>query len=98
MAVCAIRSVPRPSRIADSWAYLTDCYTRPTHRDRGVGTKLLSYVIAWARTQDFEMMLVWPSERSGDFYARGGFEGDAEVRILHLRDFDALSTELCSPP
>src|SRR5438105_1161145 len=41
MAVCVVQSIPRPSRKTDQWGYLTDCYTRPAFRNRGVGRDLL---------------------------------------------------------
>lgn len=89
MAVCLVQSIPRPSRQSDQWGYLTDCYTSPRFRDRGVGRELLAHVTAWAEAQRLELLVVWPSERSQAFYARAGFEQDDEVRILHLRDYDA---------
>src|SRR5690349_3470359 len=70
VAVHVVRSVPRPSRKSDQWGYLTDCYTRPEYRRRGVGTEILSRVKEWATTQDLELLLVWPSEDSQTFYER----------------------------
>ncbi|HEV7702855.1 MAG TPA: GNAT family N-acetyltransferase [Gemmatimonadaceae bacterium] len=88
MAVIEIQSVPRPSRLLDKWAYLTDCYTRPAFRNQDVGTTLLHRVIAWERSRDVELILVWPSSRSLPFYERAGFDRPDDVRILVLRDFD----------
>jgi len=95
MAVCVVQSIPRPSRASDQWGYLTDCYTRPSFRNRGVGQELLARVTAWAESQDLEMLVVWPSDDSHRFYARAGFERDDEVRVLRLRDYDA---PIGSPP
>jgi len=89
MAVCIVQSIPRPSRVSDQWGYLTDCYTRPQFRNRGVGRELLAHVKAWADSQDLEMLVVWPSDKSDGFYARAGFERDEEIRVLRLRDYDA---------
>jgi len=89
MAVGVMRSIPRPSRASDQWGYLTDCYTRPQYRNRGIGRELLACVVAWAESQDLEMLVVWPSDASERFYARAGFDPDAEVRVLRLRDYDA---------
>ena len=93
MAVCIVRSIPRPSRSGDQWGYLTDCYTDPAHRNEGVGRQLLAHVVSWARSNDLEMLIVWPSERSQSLYSRAGFAADADVRTLHLRDFDAAVTD-----
>src|SRR5689334_615274 len=73
MAVCIVKSIPRPSRLSDQWGYLTDCYTRPAYRNRGIGAELLGLVAEWARSSDLESLIVWPSDDSESFYARGGF-------------------------
>jgi len=91
MAVCVVQSIPRPSRETDQWGYLTDCYTRPPFRNRGVGRDLLAHVTAWAESQDLEMLVVWPSDESERFYARAGFDEDDEVRVLRLRAYDAAT-------
>ncbi|MFL5581119.1 MAG: GNAT family N-acetyltransferase [Gemmatimonadaceae bacterium] len=88
MAVHVVRSVPRPSRRGDQWGYLTDCYTAPEWRGRGVGAALLSRVTAWARGKDLELVLVSPSERSRAFYARAGFEDARDFMALRLRGWD----------
>ena len=92
MAVCTVRSVPRPSRATDQWGYLTDCYTRPAHRGRGVGSALLAHVRDWASRQDLELLIVWPSDPSARFYERAGFGPAPEIACLALRDYDAGAT------
>ncbi len=57
--------------------------------NQGIGSELLTRASKWAAEQDLEMLLVWPSEQSLDFYARAGFSREEEVRVLHLRDFNA---------
>lgn len=98
MAICTVRSIPRPSRSSDQWGYLTDCYTRPAFRDQGIGQQLLANVATWAAEQDLEMLIVWPSDRSQAFYARAGFCPDDEVRVLRLRDYDAAPGDTPSEP
>jgi GNAT superfamily N-acetyltransferase len=89
MAVCVVHGVPRPARACDQWGYLTDCYTRPAQRGRGVGGALLAHVRAWAAARDLELLVVWPSEASEGFYARAGFAPADDVRRLALRAYDA---------
>lgn len=89
MAVRIIESIPRPSRAHDRWGYLTDCYTRPAFRGHDIGRALLEHVANWAKSQDLELLLVWPSDEAQTLYARAGFEPDNEVHVLRLRDFDA---------
>jgi GNAT superfamily N-acetyltransferase len=88
MAVCIVESVPRPTRAADQWGYLTDCYTSPAFRNGGIGGELLSRVATWAASRDLELLLVWPSDDSPRFYARAGFGRDEEIRVLRLRGYD----------
>ncbi len=88
MAVCVVQSIPRPSRMTDQWGYLTDCFTHPAFRNRRIGRELLAHVAEWARALDLEMLIVWPSEKSHDFYARAGFGPADEIRVLRLRDYD----------
>lgn len=82
-----IKLVPRPCRINDSFAYLTNTYTKPEFRGQRIGAKLLQNVINWGKSEDFELLLVYPSEESVNFYGRLGFENDREVLKLVLRDY-----------
>lgn len=82
-----IKLVPRPCRIEDSFAYLTNTYTKPAFRGKGIGAELLRKVIEWAKGEDFELLLVYPSEESVNFYRRSGFENDDEVLKLVLRNY-----------
>jgi GNAT superfamily N-acetyltransferase len=88
MAVQVVRAIPRPSRVSDQWGYLTDVYTRPAWRGRGVGTAILRYLTAWARVRDLEMLLVSPSDQSRPFYARAGFADGTELMTLALRGWN----------
>lgn len=85
--VCRIKLVPRPCRLEDSFAYLTNTYTKPAFRGKGIGGELLQQVIDWAKDEDFELLLVYPSEETINFYGRLGFENDREVLKLVLRDY-----------
>lgn len=82
-----IKLVPRPCRINDSFAYVTNTYTKPEFRGKGIGAELLQRVIDWAKEEDFELLLVYPSEESINFYRRLGFENDKEVMKLVLRNY-----------
>lgn len=88
MAVQVVRSVPRPSRASDQWGYLTDVYTTPAWRGRGIGAALLARVTEWARHRDLELLLVSPSEASRAFYGRAGFGDAREFMTLALRDWN----------
>jgi GNAT superfamily N-acetyltransferase len=79
-----VPKVPQPGRFDDAIGYLTNVYSDPDWRGRGVGTGLLRHVLDWARERDLELVFVWPSERSQGLYARLGF-GPGQVRELVLR-------------
>lgn len=82
-----IAALPRPARIENSWGYLTNVYTKPGFRGRGIGAKLLRRVKDWSIEKDFELLIVSPSEDSGDFYTRAGFRAETDFYQLRLREF-----------
>jgi len=68
-----VQKVPRPGRFGQRYGYVTNVYTEPDVRNAGIGSALLQRVIAWAREQRLELLLVWPSDESVRFYLRAGF-------------------------
>jgi GNAT superfamily N-acetyltransferase len=77
--------VPRPCKLHDQFGYITNNYTRPENRNHGVGSALMRRVIEWARAEDLELLIVYPSQRSIPFYGRAGFSIENEVMELRLR-------------
>lgn len=75
----SVSKVPNPGARDRAWGYVTNTYVAPTHRGRGVGGRLLEVVIAAAREQGHEFLIVWPSEEALSFYARAGFREVADV-------------------
>ncbi|MBD0339206.1 MAG: GNAT family N-acetyltransferase [Thermoleophilia bacterium] len=76
--VALVDKVPRPTREHRRIAYLTNVYTRPELRGRGIGAGLVERAQQAAQEADVELMLVWPSDESVDFYRRHGFESPGE--------------------
>jgi N-acetylglutamate synthase-like GNAT family acetyltransferase len=76
-----VDKVPRPTRANRKIGYMTNVYTRPANRGSGIGTELLNAVTAWADTNDVELIVVWPSETSTEFYARNGFAPPADLLV-----------------
>ncbi len=74
-----VAKIPKPSKIRDAFGYVTNVYTKPAYRGRGIGAALLQRVKDWAQAQDLEFLIVWPSEASGRFYERAGFESTEAV-------------------
>jgi GNAT superfamily N-acetyltransferase len=82
-----IDMVPRPCKIHDQFGYITNNYTRPIYRSKGIGSELMKRVIAWAKAEDLELLIVYPSERAVTFYRRAGFYSENDVMELRLREY-----------
>lgn len=83
-----VPKVPSPGRTARDFGYVTNVYTRPEMRDRGVGADLLAAVTAWAHDVDLEMLIVWPSDRSAPWYQRSGFVPSEEMLELEVSGYE----------
>jgi GNAT superfamily N-acetyltransferase len=84
--VLTIAKVPKPDRLHNTMAFVTNVYARPAYRNRGIGSELMRHVVAWAHTLEFEMLFVWPGEESLPFYERAGFIPENEpFRKLEVR-------------
>ena len=82
-----VAKVPKPNRLNEALGYVTNVYTRPAYRGHGIGTQLMTHVLAWAREQDLESLIVWPSEASVRFYQRAGFRGTSEMLEYSVRPY-----------
>jgi GNAT superfamily N-acetyltransferase len=71
--VALVDKVPRPIRENARIAYLTNVYTRPEFRGRGIGAAVIRRAQEAAHEADVELMIVWPSDESAEFYKREGF-------------------------
>ena len=65
--------MPRPIRINTRIAYLTNVYTRPDYRGRGIGAEVIRQAQRAALEVAVELIIVWPSDESVQFYSREGF-------------------------
>jgi ribosomal protein S18 acetylase RimI-like enzyme len=81
--VALIDKVPRPTRENRRIAYLTNVYTVPEYRNRGIGARLLVAAQADAASHDVELIVVWPSDESLGFYRDRGFESERDPLIWH---------------
>lgn len=68
-----IQKVPRPGRITYPFAYMTNVYTIPEYRNQGIGSKLLSTINRWAKENNYEFIIVWPSDDSIQYYKKNGY-------------------------
>ena len=79
-----IEKVPKPGDLNGKWGYVTNVYTRPAFRDRGIGSGLMERVVSWAGEIGLELLIVWPGEESVPFYQRAGFAPSKEIMELPL--------------
>jgi GNAT superfamily N-acetyltransferase len=82
-----VPKVPKPNRLDDALGYVTNVYTRPAYRGKGIGTQLMNHVLQWAREQDLESLIVWPSETSVGFYERARFRGSTDMLEYEVRPY-----------
>ena len=71
--VALVDKVPRPIRENARIAYLTNVYTQPEFRGQSIGAEIIRCAQAAAREAGVELIIVWPSDRSIEFYEREGF-------------------------
>ncbi|GIN84594.1 hypothetical protein J6TS2_09800 [Heyndrickxia sporothermodurans] len=68
-----IEKVPRPGRTTYPFAYMTNVYTVPEYRNKGVGSKLLNSINKWIKVNNYEFVIVWPSDDSINYYKKNGY-------------------------
>jgi GNAT superfamily N-acetyltransferase len=85
-----LHRMPKPGRRADapgmSWAYVSNVYVTPAHRNRGLGTHLVAEAVRYARAFGMARLVLNPSDMATPLYARAGFVPAAELMMLPLRD------------
>lgn len=79
-----IEKVPRPGRVTNPFAYMTNVYTLPAYRGKGVGSELLSIVNSWVEENKYEFIIVWPSDKSINFYGKNGYTHCQESMERHF--------------
>jgi GNAT superfamily N-acetyltransferase len=68
-----IERMPRPGLPTSQWGHLGNLYVLPDHRLTGVGTQLVTALLATAAQRGLERVLVHPNERSLPFWRRTAF-------------------------
>ena len=76
ISLILVNKIPSPYEINGCWGYVTNVYVRPAYRNHGVGEKLLRFVKDQAIADKYELLVVWPSDRSYPFYKRAGFKSE----------------------
>lgn len=81
-----IHKVPRPGRITYPFVYMTNVYTIPDHRNKGIGSRLISAINEWVKENKYEFIIVWPSEDSINYYKKNGYVHCTEP-MEHFPDY-----------
>lgn len=68
-----IQKVPRPGRVTHPFAYMTNVFTIPEYRNKGVGSKMLKTINKWMKENNYEFVIVWPSDESIHYYKKNGY-------------------------
>jgi GNAT superfamily N-acetyltransferase len=78
-----VEKIPNPVVESECYIYLTNFYVREAYRSKGIGTRLLSEVLAWGKTKNAHTAILWPRERSKPLYLRHGFSvADDLMRVV----------------
>lgn len=79
MFVYMIPKIPKPNSQAKYIVYLTNVFTRKEYRNKNIGTELLDYIKKWLAEQKCELIFVWPSDKSVNWYSKNGFSKENEI-------------------
>ena len=78
-----VEKIPNPAAETECYLYVTNFYVREEHRGKGIGTRLLSEALTWAKTNNAHTAILWPRERSKSLYVRHGFSmADDLMRVV----------------
>jgi GNAT superfamily N-acetyltransferase len=80
------RRMPRPGRADSRWGYIGNMFVREDLRGRGIGTTLLTALVAAGDERGYARLVLSPSPRALPFYVRAGFvvpdEAAGDHRLL----------------
>ena len=77
-----IQKVPNPVGERERHAYLSNLYVKPDARG-GAGTALLETALEWARGNEVDSVVLWPTQRSVSLYLRHHFSREGRVMELN---------------
>jgi GNAT superfamily N-acetyltransferase len=72
-SVFEYQRMPRPGRPRSCWGYVSNMFVREDVRNRGIGSALLTTIIAASDARGYARLVLSPSARSLPFYRRAGF-------------------------
>ena len=84
MFVYLIPKTPKPNGKSKYIAYLTNVYTKKEYRNKNVGSELLKYIKEQLTKEQCELLFVWPSDKSVNFYRKNSFYLENEIMECDL--------------
>lgn len=91
------RRMPRPGRDDSRWGYLSNMFVRDEFRNQGVGSALLSAIVASADERAYARVVLSPSKRAVPFYQRAGFAIPNDRRLVIRSSFGRLGLPNSQP-
>jgi GNAT superfamily N-acetyltransferase len=76
-----IDRMPRPGRPTSRWGFLGNLYVVPDHRLTGVGTQLVTALLATAAQRGLARVLVHPNEGSLPFWRSSAFVEASDLMV-----------------
>lgn len=83
--LAVVHRIPGPGRWNRLSGNLQSLYVLPAHRGHGLGAALVDAVVAEARREGLDYVVVHPSEQAFPLYRRAGFAESAGALELDLR-------------
>ncbi|HEU4834068.1 MAG TPA: GNAT family N-acetyltransferase [Pyrinomonadaceae bacterium] len=77
-----VEKLPNPASETECYVYVTNFYVREEYRGKGIGTRLLSEALTWAKGNNAHTAILWPRERSKSLYIRHGFSDADDLMQL----------------
>jgi GNAT superfamily N-acetyltransferase len=87
-----IAKMPNPVAEREAHGYVSNVFVQPAFRG-GAGLRLLEAALAWARTQNYDRLILWPSPPSVSLYERFGFTHRGDVMELSIGSTRQSSAE-----
>ena len=77
---------PKPESNNTNIGYITNTFVLHEYRGYGIGSKLLEMIYLYSKEKNVELLFVWPSETSINYYCKAGFQDQNEIleKIIHL--------------
>jgi GNAT superfamily N-acetyltransferase len=88
-----IERVPRPGEVDPAAiGYVTFAFVEKPYRNQGIGAAMLEQLHAAAHADRYEVLIVWPSDRSVPLYRRNDFAPPNE--LLEYRQSGSKSVDV----